>query len=424
MHMLDIAILFLAMPLAFFAILPAVWAWRFIIYFYRHTRIVPPACDPCPNVTVILCLRGADPSLDACLSGLLHQDFPRYQIQIVVDNPYDLAMPRVNEILARGYPGTVTVNVQTLEKHCPTCSLKVCSQLQAVRHLGPEVDVVVLIDADAIPARDWLRALVEPMRDPRVGATSGMRWFAPVDRSWGSLLRHIFNIGSYPQMFIYDHPWGGSMAIRADVVRESSLKLRWCQALCEDSATTGPVHEMGLKMVFVPAATQINAEHISWLASLRFVQRQLLCVRLDHVDWPHLLSMNMLHVFAIVALVGLAGVGVMIERWDWTLIGGGILGVLNAGLFAGINTAEHVIRRNFRIRGIEPPPIVWTWKMLPMLFLTQFICMYYLMRAHVLRQVAWRGINYIIQGQQEIRLEEYKPYQPPDTSTSSQHSTV
>lgn len=422
--MLDIVVLTAIVPLTIAALLPAFWAWRHVVYFWRHTHVTPPAREPCPNVAIILCLRGADPSLDACLHGLLHQDYPRYQLHIVVDNREDPAWSRVHEHLAIGHPANVHVQVQTLEKHCPTCSLKVCSQLQAVARLPDEIDTVALVDADSIPAPDWLRAMVEPLTDPAVGATSGMRWFAPVDRGWGSLVRHIFNAGSYPQMLAFDHPWGGSMTIRTEVFRRSTLKQRWCRSLCEDSALTRPLRETGMKLVFVPAATNINRESITFDASLRFILRQLLCVRLDHVDWPVLLALNMVNSFAVSCLIVLAIAGVCLEEWTWVAAGGGILALFVGGLASALATAEVVIRRNFRLRGQTPPPIVWTWKMIPAFLYTQFICMQLLLRAHYLKQISWRGIPYAIDGPGAIRLEKYEPFQAPAQPPSPQHSVM
>lgn len=422
---LDAVMIGVFVVLGIGVLLPAYWAWSMIIYYWRNSRVTPPMPDPCPNAAVIMCLRGADPSLDACLHGLLHQDYPRYQVQIVVDSRTDSAWDKVHEILARGMPPNVQAHVSVLEKRCPTCSLKVCAQLQVVERLGTEIDVVVLIDADSIPAADWLRALVLPLADPKIGAASGMRWFAPLDAGWGSLIRHIFNAGSYPQMFAFDHAWGGSVSIRADVLRRSSLKARWCKALCEDSAITGPLRELGLKLVFVPAATNINAEVIHFDASLRFVQRQLLCVRLDHVDWQRLLACNMFNVGAVVSLMIISGIGSAVERWDWFGIGAGLLATFVVAMYAGMTTAEVVIRRNQRIRGLTPPPIVWTWRMIPAFFYTQYVCMKLLWQAHHLRKVTWRGINYAIAGPGDIRLEKYEPYQPqPEQVKSSQHSAI
>ncbi len=421
--MLEIAVIVLLVVLAIGAMIPVYWVWAMIIDYYRNTKPTPPVQEPTPSAAIILCLRGADPSLTPCLQGLLAQDYPRYQIRIVVDHVNDTAWAKVHEILAQSKPGHVPVDVSVLEKHCPTCSLKVCSQLQAVSKLGPDVDVVVLIDADSIPGPDWLRAMIAPFSDPKIGVSTGLRWFAPVDAGWGSLVRYVFNAGSYPQMFAFDHTWGGSMAIRIDLFRKSSLKQKWCQALCEDSAVTGPMRELGLKLAWVPAAANINPETISLEACIRFVQRQLLCVRLDHVDWLKLLACNMFNTFAVFALLALTALGVYVERWDLAGAAGGIFLGFILGLYAGLQAGEWVIRRNHRIRGLNPPPMVWTWKMFPAFVFTQFLCMRLLWRAHFMKQVAWRGINYRIEGPGNIHLDQYEPYKPPGEAPAH-HSTV
>jgi cellulose synthase/poly-beta-1,6-N-acetylglucosamine synthase-like glycosyltransferase len=404
--------------------LPSYWAWRLIIYYARHSRVTPPVAEPCPKVTIILCLRGADPSLASCLTGVLNQDYPRYQVHIVVDHREDSAWTRTHEILARGVPAHVEVHVNVLKHPCATCSLKACAQLQVIGELDLATDIVVLIDADSIPARDWLRALVLPFTDPKVGAATGMRWFAPADGDWGSLIRHLYNAGSSTQMLAFEHAWGGSVAIRAEVFRASTLKHRWRKALCEDSALTGPLREMGLTLVLVPNATNINTESISVPASLRFVQRQLLCVRLDHVDWHRLLGWNVFHVFAVNALMLLGAIGVYVERWDWVGLSGGMLTTFAVTMTAGFVTGEMLVRRNYRLRGLTPPPLVWTWKLVPALLYTHLISMRFLRKVHFLKRVSWRGIHYTISGPGNIRLEKYEPYQPPLDPAKPDHSVV
>jgi hypothetical protein len=423
--MLDLAVLIAFIPLSVLALLPVYWAWRFVLYYRRHTYVTPAIQEPWPSVAIILCLRGADPSLDACLDGLLHQEFPSYQIRIVVDHVDDPAWNRVQEILGRGYPSSVQVQVQALERHCPSCSLKVCAQLQVITRLAADVAVVALIDADSIPAPDWLRAMVLPLADPRVGASSGIRWYASLDGGWGSLLRHAFNAGAFPQLLAFRHPWGGSLAVRAEMFRDAKMQERWRRALCEDSAVSGPLRERGLRLVFVPAATQINSESISFDGCLRFIQRQLLCPRLDCTAWPSLLALNILNFLALFVLVAFTAAEVCLEEWEWALGAGCILGLYVAGMGTALGAAEIAIRRNFRLRGHQSPPLTtWHWKMLPVLVLTQFVYIFFLLRACRMRQVVWRGIAYAIQGPGNIRLQKYEPYQITDQDAGSRHSVV
>src|SRR5207249_7179328 len=54
-------------------------------------------------------------------------------------------------------------------------------------------------------------------------STTGIRWFAPPE-GWGSLVRHLYNAGSLPQMFVFDLAWGGSLALRGCVARSERLR--------------------------------------------------------------------------------------------------------------------------------------------------------------------------------------------------------
>ena len=54
-----------------------------------------------PQTAVILCLRGADPQLVDCLSGLLRQDYERWELRIVVDHVSDPSLSVVENLLAR-----------------------------------------------------------------------------------------------------------------------------------------------------------------------------------------------------------------------------------------------------------------------------------------------------------------------------------
>jgi hypothetical protein len=89
-----------------------------------------------------------------------------YCIHLVVDSSTDPANEFVASILKEGYPGGVEIRVSVLKKPLPNCSLKVSAQIQALTELDANIDVIALIDADAAPAANWLRVLVEPHNGP------------------------------------------------------------------------------------------------------------------------------------------------------------------------------------------------------------------------------------------------------------------
>ena len=64
----------------------------FVRALYRFRRVLP-ADNDCPKAAVVLCLRGTDPFLEDCLRAVLNQDYPQYEIRIVVDSRQDPAWP-------------------------------------------------------------------------------------------------------------------------------------------------------------------------------------------------------------------------------------------------------------------------------------------------------------------------------------------
>ena len=91
-------------------------------------------------------------------------------ISLARDDPDDPAWGPVREALAAGHGAHVEVHAEALEGRYATCSLKVSSQIQALTRFGGGCEVVALVDADADVPPDWLRRLVAPFADPRVGA--------------------------------------------------------------------------------------------------------------------------------------------------------------------------------------------------------------------------------------------------------------
>src|ERR1700722_7051968 len=150
--------------------------WRFLRLFRR--KVQPHLDDFQPRAAVLLPVRGADPHLADCLHGLLNQDYPAYDVWIIVDSREDSAWDVIAKS-PKSRPG-LQVRVDVLKEPRSTCSLKMSALLQAIAQMDNACEIVALIDADVIPHPGWLRALVGPLSDPGIGATTGIRWYAPL----------------------------------------------------------------------------------------------------------------------------------------------------------------------------------------------------------------------------------------------------
>ena len=413
-----------AAVLAFFTLLPVAGmavAWGY--FAYRTGRGFEPP-QPLPEVAVLLPLRGADPSLEACLKGLLSQDYPAYRAHIVIDSAEDPAQAVVTRVLAEAGPRrAASAHVETRRILGTGCSAKVSAHRQALTTLDDEVAVVAFLDADCVPSPNWLREIVAPFSDPRVGAATGIRWAAPREDGWGTLARYVFLGLIYPQHFLYRIPWGGSLAIRRSAIESTGLLEHWNRCLCEDTSAYGRLRSAGLRLAFVPAATQVNSEPIDLDGVHTFIFRQIVCARLHHVFWPLILAVNVATIvsFAIssvLALVGLVGVALTVfgvATGLWKLTAFAIVPALYCvGLLLALAVGDRLVRR-----AVSAPPPPSGPKVVAAAAIAAASSGYAMLVAPFARAIEWRGLTYDIAGRDRIRMRSYRPYHAAGTAPRS-----
>ncbi len=387
-------------------------AWLVIGFVRFLSRRVPslPTDGACPRCTVILCLRGSDPFLPQCLEAILDQDYPHYDVRIIVDRPEDPAAAVVEQVLQR-MPSR-RVFCESLRERLSTCSLKCSSVVQAVRQLDPAVEFIAQLDADTVPHRMWLRELAGGLAPDDVGAATGNRWYFPPQPTWGSLVRYHWNAAAVVQMFWYRIAWGGTLAVKTKVIREVGLLDYWSQALCEDTMLFAKLRPSGYRIAFVASLIMINREACDLGDFHRWVQRQLLTAKLYHPGWFAVVGHALATSFAPLAALGyiLVSFGSTWSAGVWGSLAGLVAYQFGLPLLVGI--MEHQVRQVARQRREAPPQLslsaLFRWVLaIP---LTQLVYASAMVRALLLRRVDWRGIDYRIGGPWDIEMLRYQPY--------------
>ena len=362
-----------------------------------------------PKVAIALCLRGADPFLPKCLSALLNQNYPEYELRIVVDSKKDPAWAIANQTLLQT---DIPVDISPLRIRRETCSLKCSALIQAVTELKPDCEIIALVDADTIPHPNWLRELVNPLKNPQVGLTTGNRWYVP-GTQWGTMCRYLWNVAAVGQMYLYRIPWGGSLAIRTNLVRQAQLIERWEQAFCEDTMLRRVLQEKELQIESVPSLMMLNREECTLPIFRRWVSRQLLNAKLYHPGWNAVLIYGTI-VLLIPTLAALSSITALFTgQWTSAVILGSILPAYLALLLILINVWQQAIREKLKLRNESLPNLspVTFLKFIVAVPLTQLVCAIALWQAMLTQQVEWRGITYQIKGPWDIKLMKYFPYQ-------------
>lgn len=362
----------------------------------------------CPHVAVLLSLRGNDPFLADTIRGLLQQDYPSYSLRFVVDHSEDPAA----QIAAEALVGNDSTNasIRLLEKRSSNCSLLCSSIVQAVEDLEDGTEVVAFVDADVCPDPRWLRDLVLPLLQPNVSMTMGNRWFVPAADGLGSSVRYIFNAVAVLHMYWCGLIWGGSMAIRTNVLKRSGLIDRWKRALFHDSPVYSAIRECGFHPVFVPGVMMVNRESCALVSFFGWMKRQLLNTWLYHPNWKHV-AVNL--VFGITLLVAaLVGSCVFFVTGFRSACGWYCLMVaaywVAFGLMIGI--VEVAVRSATRRRDQSPNWLSMASICKVFLLLPIAACMsgFALLLVPFTRRVQWRGVSYNVFSAWNVELVDYQ----------------
>lgn len=396
--------------LALWLALNFIWSRR-LAHLIESRRAPAPADANCPRPLVVLSLRGADPFLDDCLAGLLSQDYPDYELRIIVDSRSDPAWERVQRVVA-AHPARNVV-VEPLTRRRRTCGLKNSALVQAAAGLDESFGAFVIVDADVVPRQTWLRDLIAPLRDPQVGAASGLRWFRPVRNNPGNLIRYVWNAAAVLQMVRFGIGWGGSLAIRADVFRQAHLAEKWSRSLFDDTFAADELARLGYRLEFVPAATAINRESVDLPDCLRFVSRQLLDVRLYHHSWKTIAWIGLMAAAALIVVCALGIAAAVSHCWGAALVMTTGLAGCVVGLAAVVMATQRSVERAVPQSSEQRLPASFGWRLLWAVPLTMLAYSACLIAAIWMRRIRWRGVGYELTRGRRVRLVDYSPYRDP-----------
>jgi len=235
-----------------------------------------------PLVTVFMPLRGVDEGLRENVAAIFAQHYPSFEIIFIADRADDPALAVIEEArrlftAAAGPAMQVVIAGAAIDR-----GQKVHNLGSAVRRAQRSSEVFVFVDSDARPGKDWLRSLVAPLRDERVGAATGYRWFVPVRGGIASHLRSVWNaaiasaLGSDGEK---NFCWGGATAVRRSTFAACRVMEYWRGAVSDDFAMTRALHDAKLAIKFVPQCLTASFEDCSFRELLEFTTRQLKITR-------------------------------------------------------------------------------------------------------------------------------------------------
>jgi cellulose synthase/poly-beta-1,6-N-acetylglucosamine synthase-like glycosyltransferase len=343
--------------------------------------------------------------LEENLTALLRQDFPRYEVIFVVDSATDEAVPVIEELISRKdakarkksenlAPSRLCGKKLIVAGKADGESQKVHNLREAVLHASEASKAFVFVDSDARPAADWLRHLIAPLHDEKIGAATGYRWFISKKISFASELRAVWNasiasaLGANPKS---NFCWGGSMALRREVFENLDIRNRWRGTLSDDFTVTRAMHDANLPIYFVPQALAASVESCTFGECLEFTTRQM---KITRVYAPHLWKMSLIGA-AIFNFVWLWGVfNLFFYAADSFAFGFSSSALLLITAFSAGKSWLRWKAVKLVLRGYENALRKQFWTQNTLWIFSPALFFYNSARAAVSRKIRWRGIGY------------------------------
>ena len=378
---------FLAALATWFGIQSLLNGFRYVAYVRRETR--RPLPDFQPFASVIVPGRGLEPGLAENLRTLLAQDYPRYEVLFVFDRADDPAIKIVEE-LSHGFSliARTIIAGPAIDSGQKVHNLRV-----AVTKIDPQSEVIVFVDTDARPEKDWLKQLVAPLADETLGASTGYRWFLPVNGGIASRLRGVWN-ASIASALGSDRTknfcWGGSTAIRRTTFERLAISERWRGTVSDDFLITRVLKEAKLPIHFTPNCLVPSVSDCDFRELLEFTTRQIKITRVyaSHLWLPLLLGSAL---FVLAFFGGLILIGVY-PRSSAAYIFVSIIFTLGATKsFIRFRAVSSVLRTSYR----DLPAHIFLWPFASLLYLYNTIA------AGFSRRIKWRGITYELKSPNE-----------------------
>ncbi len=349
-----------------------------------------------PKAVVLVPMRGSDRRFESTLQALKSQGYKDYRLVFIIDSD-----DRVDERLIEASKAGSLVIARS--KPLDHCSGKISALIAGLQHVTQDDEVVVFADSDIVPDEHWLRNLVAPLKNPEVAASTGYRWYFPIRGGMGPALQSTWNSAAGSVMFSekWAYLWGGSYAIRRDVLKGLKIEERWRRSLSDDMVMTRVLREKGHRIAFASGAMVANHTDATLAEAVRWTNRQsclalLYAPAMRRLTLPYGLYAGSL-LMAMTA-TGLAFAGLNVLYAVILLLSPVYLGLVKGSLRrAAFRRAMPAFRREFSRHRL--------WFYIATVLLP-FLMLYNVRRARRMREFEWRGRVYRFSSAEDITVEK------------------
>jgi hypothetical protein len=214
-------------------------------------------------------------------------------------------------------------------------------------------------------------------------------------------------------MFLFQIPWGGTLAIKTEVLHRIKLLDKWGEVLTDDMLLHQLIKQQKLQIKFIPSLLMLNQEESSLSNLLESLKRLIISSKLYHPAWLAIISEAYSSILVPNLVILIIFYLLLQSQWyaGFLLFSSYIsytIGLVLLMLLMEVAIHQILHNQGKKIPKLSPLIIV---KILIVIPLTQWIYGLIILSSFWTSTITWRGLTYRIQGRENIRLIEYRPYQ-------------
>jgi ceramide glucosyltransferase len=366
---------------------------------YARKRV---ATDPgfyAPRTAVLCSCKGLEPGLERNLTALTEFDHQNYETFFVLASESDPACAIVKRVAA-----TARTKAHVIIAGQPEgCGEKVNNLRVAIEQLPADFEFLAFADSDGRPGKSWLKKLVAPLSDARVGATTTMRWLIPNRSNLATVLLAAWNA---PIVTMLNEKgknfcWGGGMAIRRTVFDQIGVAEDWKYSVSDDYSMTRALQRANRPIMFLPECLTLSYVESDFVGLLEFTNRQILITRVYAQEmWAFGLATHLLYCVTLL-------LGIFLTLGDLIAT----LPAFHHATLTFLPVLLGIIRSTLRVAGVtEALPAArsqimgqaWIYTLLtifvPFLYVVNFAA------SLITRKMRWRNITYELISPEQTRI--------------------
>jgi len=177
-----------AIPFIYYTI-ALVSAWRF---FRNSADSTASKSSFTPPVSILKPVRGLDPDAYDNFASFCRQDYPEYEIVFCVGDRSDPVLPIIEKVISDFPEKTIRVLFGTGREASNDKVAKLARLAKEARY-----EMLVINDSDVRAEPEYLRTVVAPLADPKVGAVTC--FYTPTDER--TLVQRLQTVGMYSDFY-------------------------------------------------------------------------------------------------------------------------------------------------------------------------------------------------------------------------------